>query len=229
MKNGIRWGVVFIPLLACAQMSVSTTERVTTEVAPDVLVGTLGFEEMGSESDRIKTDMNALVAEIKRFDPDGRYCRGGGYQISPRYTYKNQKQEFAGYAGTMGLSCEFQAIEQYNALNAAITPSLTPQMRIRLSPLQWQVSRAKEQKVSEGLRTALMRKISQSAAKLSEDTQMVCEPATVRIGQVPSVMPMRMLAGAAAMESVPTESPLRSSDESVLEGSVEYRCLPKAP
>jgi len=228
MKNGIRWGVVFIPFLACAQMNISTVERVSVALKPDVLQGSLGFETLGKSSDTIKTQLNAVIAEIKRIDSAGRHCGGGGYQITPRYSYKDQKQEFVGYSGSLNVSCEFDSIDQYNALNGAIDRVIAPEVRKRLGSLQWRVSAKKEETAQEELRTALLRKAEHSAERFSQATRMKCAPVSIRIGSAPAPVPI-MVRSMAMGESVPTESPIQSDGDAVLEGSVDYNCTQPLP
>lgn len=220
----VGWGIFVLPVLLSAQMSISTTEKVSQELTPDVLQGNLGFEEISTNPEPIKRDLNAIVAEVKRFDPKGRLCRGGGYRLSPRYGYKNQKQEFLGYTGSLGFGCEFETIDQYNALSEAIDRVMGSGVRKTQTPLSWQVSLPKQESSRLELRSAMLRKVRMQAERFSHELQMVCEAVTVQMGHSPAAVPMRVRT-MAMMESVPTESPILSDEESLLEAEVIYTCM----
>lgn len=218
----IGW-MALVPMAVWAQMSIATTERVSKELSPDVLHGSLTYEEQGRNAHAIKEHLNAIVAEVKRTDPQGRYCGGGGYHLSPRYQYANQKQEFVGYGGTLSLTCEFDTIERYNEMSAALDRITPNGVRKTQGALEWQVSAQKREVSQMELRTVLLHRVQTQAERFSHDTQLSCDAVSVRMGSIPAVMPMQLRA-MAMMEGAPTESPIRSDETSLLEAAVEYAC-----
>jgi hypothetical protein len=48
-----------LPLMACAQMTITAVERVLTTLKPDVLRVALSFEEQNPDANIIKTHLNA--------------------------------------------------------------------------------------------------------------------------------------------------------------------------
>jgi len=215
---------LILPVLASAQMTITAVERVATNVKPDVLRGSLNFEEQSKNANTIKEHLNAIVAEVKRADPKGEVCRGGGYNLSPRYNYKDQKQEFIGYSGNLSFGCEFVSIEQYNALSASIDKVTASSVRKSQGELAWGVSASSERETQNRLRIELLRKAGVQALSFANETGMRCEIASVNFGGTSQVRPMMMKAMAMA-DSVSTESPIQSDSESSLEATVDYSCL----
>lgn len=220
--------MVLLPVMASAQMNITTTERVETVLKPDVLRGNLGFEEQGKNEKLIKEHLNAIVAQVKKQDPDAKMCHGGGYYLSPQYSYKEQKREFVGYTGTLNFGCEFTEIEPYNALVAAIDKVAVASVRKSEGALAWSVSRAQESKAQEVLRLELLSKAKAQASAFSQATQMACSVAEVRFAGASAVIPM-MAKGMVMRASADTESPIRQDEESSLEATVEYSCTPQLP
>ncbi|MDP3586486.1 MAG: SIMPL domain-containing protein [Sulfuricurvum sp.] len=214
---------ILLPILASAQMNITSVERVATNVKPDVLRGSLNFEEQSKNANTIKEHLNAIVAEVKRADPKGEVCRGGGYNLSPRYNYKDQKQEFIGYSGNLSFGCEFVSIEQYNALSASIDKVTASSVRKSQGELALGVSVQSERETQNRLRLELLRKAGVQASSFAKETGMRCEIASVNFGGTSQVQPMMMKAMAMA-DSVSTESPIQSDSESSLEATVDYRC-----
>ncbi len=222
-KKGI---VLLLPVMLWAQMGITTHERVSTDAAPDVLRGHLGFEEENKHADPIREHFNAIVAAVKRADPEGRNCRGGGYHLSPHYSYKNQKQEFVGYGGTLSFGCEFPTIEAYNAVRSAVEKAVAPNVRKREGALSWEVSAHKRETVRRGLRLELIRKARTEADAFSQESGLTCSPSAIRFTAVQEVQPVMLRAMAA---SVPTESPIRADEEVAAEAAVDYSCVKRIP
>jgi hypothetical protein len=214
---------LILPVLASAQMAITAVERVSTNLKPDVLRGSLNFEEQNKNLNTIKEHLNTIVAEVKRLDPKGEICRGGGYNLSPRYSYKDQKQEFIGYGGNLSFGCEFTTIEHYNTLSAAIDKVTAPSVRKSQGGLTWGVSASSEREIQNHLRLELLRKAGAQAALFSKETVMTCEVASVNFSSTSQVRPMMMKAEMMA-DSVATQSPIQSDFESSLEATVDYNC-----
>lgn len=225
-KSVILIGLLF-PIWANAGMSITANEKVSAMLSPNVLRGSFGFEEQGKDANTIKEDLNAIVAEVKRTDPKGR-CRGGEYNLSPRYSYKDQKQEFIGYSGNLNFTCAFAGIDQYNAVSSAIDAVSAPSVRKNQGELAWGVSAAQEREVQNKLRLEMLRRADGQAKAFSVETGMACEVASVNFGELPDVMPMKA-GGIAMTASVPTESPIQSALESVLNATVGYTCSKRVP
>jgi len=224
-----KWIIAFIvPVLANAQMNITTTEQVETVLKPDVLRGNLSFEEQGKNENTIKEHLNAIIEQVKKQDPDAKMCQGGGYYLSPQYSYKEQKREFVGYSGTLSFGCEFKEIETYNVLNRAIDKAASPNIHKSQGALAWGVSSMKERTAQNGLRLELLRKARLQAKEFSKETGMGCEVTAVRFGGVPHPIPM-MAKGMAmsAMES--TESPIRQDETTTLEATVDFTCSEPLP
>ena len=222
--------VSLFPLLAWADMSISTTERVSQVLTPDILRAQIGFEEQGKSADGIKEHLNALVASIKQFDSKGEVCHGGGYYLSPRYSYKDQKQTFLGYSGSLSLGCEFTSIDQYNTLLTQLNAIKAPSVQVNQSALSWDVSVKAREKARLLMRTSLLKTATEQALFFSKETKMRCTVSSVSFdGTQPSepVMMKSMLRASAPLkeESVSTEAPILRDETLFLDANVHYTCM----
>lgn len=214
---------LFLPMMVSAQMSIIATERVDTKLKPDVLQGSMSFEEQGKNQNAIKEHLNAIVAEVKRFDPKATMCQGGGYYLSPQYSYKDQKREFIGYSANLNFGCEFKSVDLYNELSASVDKVTALSVRRSQGALNWGVSSAQEKETQEKLRMELLRKVRSQAEAFSKETGMECSVSTVNFSGISRPIPM-MAKGIAMMASAPTESPIQSDEKSELEATVDYNC-----
>ena len=214
---------ILIPLLASAQMNITATERVESFLKPDVLRGSFSFEEQGKNENLIKEHLNSIVAEVKRFDPNAKMCQGGGYYLSPQYSYKDHVREFRGYSAALNFGCEFTSIDTYNQISAAMDKVTASSVRKSQGELDWGVSRAREAKIQEELRIELLRKARVQAEAFSKETGVECRVGTVNFSE--AVHPMPMMAKSVMMTaSASTESPIRSDETTALGATVEYIC-----
>ncbi len=225
MKKGM--ALLVAPLALWGQMAVTATERTVVELSPDVLRGSLGFEEQHRNPDSIKEHFNAIVAALKRFDPEAKVCRGGGYRLYPRYSYKDGKQAFLGYGGSLSFACEYAAIEQHHALEKAVEKASAPEVRRSQGALEWGVSAGKREEAERELRLALLRKAALQAGSFSAQTGLEC--GVEKVDFTPAQRPGPIMARAMAAESVPTQSPLRADEEISVEATVGYRCAKRTP
>lgn len=219
---------VTLPMIVSAQMSITAHEQVSMELAPDVLRGGLNFEEQHKNAERIKEHLNAIVAEVKRFDPKGEFCYGGGYYLSPRYSYQNQKQEFIGYSGSLHIGCEFRSVEQYNGLLEAIGYVKSSAVKTTEEPLSWGVSEKERLQAQSQMRTQLLQMAQSQAKRFSSELAMECEVASVTIEgsyAPPPYQPMMMKA--MMSDSVATESPIQRNEKNSLGANVGYTCRSK--
>lgn len=220
-----------VPLLAMAQMSITTNEHVSEALTPDVLRAQIGFEEEHKSADVIKEHLNAIVTSVKQFDPKGEFCRGGGYYLAPRYSYKDQKQIFNGYGGTLSFGCDFKSIEHYNALLEAIHKIKAPTVHINQSALTWEVSVKAQNSARLAMRTSLLKMASEQALFFSKETKMRCMISAVAFeGSEPPrpVMMKSMLSRANTPlkeESTPTEAPILRDEMLSLDATVNYTCV----
>lgn len=215
-----------LPVLASAQMTITAIERVSTTLKPDVLRESLNFEEQNLDANVIKTHLNSIVAEVKRFDPKGEICHGGGYNLSPRYDYKTQKQEFIGYTGNLSFGCEFKTIDEFNTLSAAIEKVTKPNVRKSQGVLSWEVSAKAQREAQSVLRSELIRQASKQAVLFSKETGMECNVTSIQFNNTFHPQPLMMKSMMRA-ESVATESPIQSDSDSSLEATVDYHCTKK--
>ena len=227
MKTTLIIALLF-PFLANGAMNITTNEQVSQSLKPDVLQGNLSFEEQSRNSNTIKEHLNSIVAEVKRFDPKGEFCQGGGYHLSPRYSYKDQKQEFIGYSGNLNFGCEFKTVEEYNALLSKIDKVIVPSVRKSEGALSWVVSEKTQKMVKQALRVELLRTAKAQSEAFSKETGLECSVETVSFGGVAQPRPVMMKAMMMA-DSVPTESPIQRDEESVLDATVSYSCSKRVP
>lgn len=219
---------LLVPIGAYAAMNITTLEQVSQPLKPDVLRTNLSFEEHNKNANTIKEHLGAIVAEVKRFDPKGEFCEGGGYHLSPRYSYKEQKQEFIGYSGNLGFGCEFKTIEAYNALIAKIDNVSVPSVRKTEGALSWGVGAKTQKALKQSLRLELLRSVKAQSDAFSKETGMECIVESVNFGGVVQPRPIMMKAMMMA-DSVATESPIQRDEESTLEATVSYLCSKRVP
>jgi hypothetical protein len=214
-----------IPLLAAADMTITADEQVSQAIKPDVLRGSLHYQEVSKSSETIKKDLNAIVAEVKRRDPKGEQCRGGGYYVSPRYSYKDGKQVFEGYTGSLSFTCTFDAIEPYNKLTAAVDKVSAQGIRKTQGALNWVVSEKSRTALQETLRGEVIAKAAGEAKRYASLTGGECSVASVNFGGTSYPEPVLMRSTMAMAEaSAPTESPMLSDEEVTVSASVVYKC-----
>lgn len=224
-----RFAGLLLPVLLGAQMEITTVEQVSKELVSDVLQGSLNFEDQNRNGDTIKTHLNAIVAEVKRFDPQGEMCKGGGYHLSPRYSYKDQKQEFIGYSGYLSFGCEFKTVEAYNTLIEKIDKARASSVRKTEGALSWGVSDNAEKGARQGLRLDMLRLAKAQSGAFSKETGFVCDIASVNFGGgMEPIRPMMMKAMMVA-DSVPSESPIQRNQEIALEATLLYSCSKRVP
>lgn len=216
---------LLFPLWANASMNITVNEQVSQSLTPDVLQGSLSFEEQSKNSATIKEHLNAIISEFKRFDPHGEFCRGGGYYLSPRYSYKDQKQEFIGYSGTLNFNCEFASIEEYNTLVTKIDKVSVPTLRKTEGALSWGVSEKAQKVLKQTLRLELLRRAQAQAELFSKEMGLECAVVTVNFEDAVQPRPMMK----AMMQSAPTESPIQSVEETHLEATLSYSCSKRVP
>lgn len=216
------------PLWAASAMNITAIEQVSQSLKPDVLQGSLSFEEQSKNSTAIKEHLNLIVAAVKGFDPKGEFCQGGGYHLSPRYSYKDQKQEFIGYSGNLNFGCEFKAIEEYNALIAKIDKVSAPSVRKSEGALSWGVSEKTQKAVKQSLRVELLRSAKAQSDAFSKETGMECVVESINFGGIAQPRPVMMKAMMMA-DSVATESPIQRDEESSLDATVSYICSKRVP
>lgn len=223
--------LTLVPLLLNAQMTITTNEHVSEALTPDVLRAQIGFMEEHKSADVIKEHLNAIVASVKQFDPKGEFCHGGGYFLSPRYSYKDQKQIFNGYGGTLSFECDFKSIDHYNALLEAIHKIKASSVLINQSALTWAVSLKAQNSARLAMRASLLRMANEQALFFSKETKMRCDISAVAFeGSEPPqpVMMKSMLSRANAPlkeEATPTEAPILRDETLFLDATVNYTCV----
>lgn len=217
-----------LPLAMNADMSITALERVTQEVVPDILRGGISFEEQHKNPSTIKEHFNALIAEMKRNDPKGEFCQGGGFYLSPRYSYKDQKQEFIGYSGNLSFNCEFTSIDQYNTMMSGIEKVKTLSIRTVQEPLSWGVSDKIQTLTRQSLRAKLLQTAKSQADLFSKETDMTCKIAAVAFEGTQPIRPMMMKSSMIA-DTALTESPIQKNEELSLEANVNYICSKRIP
>ncbi len=228
MKKITLIAALLAPLWVNAAMNITTNEQVSQSLKPDVLQGSLSFEEQSKNSNTIKEHLNLIVAAVKGFDPKGEFCQGGGYHLSPRYSYKDQKQEFIGYIGNLNFGCEFKTIEEYNALISKIDKASAPSVRKSEGALSWGVSEKTQKAVKQSLRVELLRSAKAQAEAFSKETGRECVVESVNFGGIAQPRPVMMKAMMMA-DSVATESPIQRDEESSLDATVSYICSKRVP
>lgn len=232
MKISVMLLLSLLPLFASAAMNITTNEQVSQALTPDVLRAQIGFEEQNKSADAIKEHLNVIVASVKQFDPKGEFCRGGGYYLAPRYTYKDQKQIFNGYGGTLSFGCDFKSIDHYNALLVAIQKVKAPSVLINQSALTWEVSLKTRNSTRLAMRASLLQTANEQAAFFSKEMKMHCEISAVTFeGTEPQPVMMKSMLSRANVslkeESVPTEEPIMHDETLSLSATVNYTCAVK--
>ena len=228
MKKHVLWLSLLSPMIVCAHMQISTIERVSSDVFPDALRGVISFEEVGKQQDVIKEHLNAIVAEVKHFDPKNEWCRGGGYRLSPRYHYQDGKQIFIGYAGNLSFTCTFPSIVPYNMLSSRIESVKDQNVRTTQGALSWIVSESAQNTARLDLRSSLLQVAKNQAQSFSKELQQHCSVSSVAFEGATPIRPVMMNAlrakTSAMNETVAVEEPLQNSETLTLEATIHYEC-----
>jgi predicted secreted protein len=219
--------VLLFPLLASAETKVTLNESVSITVEPDTMRTTLSFEERSRDDQAIRHHFNTLVKTVKHYNKDeGLECRGGGYRISPQYSWKNNRQQFLGYRGSVSFTCSFREIGEFNALSADLDNRLTalPGVKRNQGTVQWIVSDELALQNREQLESMLVRRIERKREHLSEIMQLRCATTSIAFSSRAPAYPVERMMVAEAAAPVPIEAPIQSDTTQKLSGAVEYRC-----
>jgi uncharacterized protein YggE len=211
-----------LPLFAGNDMTITATEQVSQQLKPDVLQGYLNFRETSKSADTIKKDLNAIVAEMKRLDPKAERCSGGGYSVSPRYSYKDHKQQFDGYGGSLSFNCEFAGIETYNVFTGSIAKVTAPAVRQTQGALNWVVSEKKRTAAKAAMHDKLILNANAKAAHYAALTRNECRVSSITFGSV--VRPAPIALRAMAENKVDTQSPMQAKSDVTATATVVYTC-----
>lgn len=225
MKRSIAY--LIFPFLAWGQMTITTTEKVETALRPDIMRGTITFEEDAPKSSLIQEHLNVLVATFKRSDPQNRMCRGGGYYLSPQYRYIDQKRQFLGYHGSLRFDCEVNNIDDYNRLNAAADAAMTDNVKKNQGILEWDVSASARKEAENALRLSLIRQARQQALRFSAETGETCTVTSVDYTSTAYPAPIYAARAMMTTGAMPeTQSPLQHDETLTIEARVQYTCAP---
>ena len=232
MKRLYILALLCLPLIACAQMSITTLESTSQTVSPDTLRATLHFTEENKNANVIKEHLNAIITQVKQWDSKSDICTGGGYHLSPRYTYKDQKQTFIGYSGTLSFSCTFNDIEAYNTLLGKIESVKASAVLSDYGALFWEVSPKVLQNTRLAMRSSLLRIAQEQASYFSNETQKQCHVSAMtfedaHINRPPLMQSMARSTGAMKVASEPIQEPLHVDEVLRLSATVTYTCLDK--
>jgi len=236
MKKQVMMLLCLVPLLASAQMNITTNEHVSKEMIPDVLSGSIYFDEEGQNPNTIKEHLNQLVIAVKQFDPKNEFCQGGSYSVSPRYSKeKDKEQELIAYNGKLSFRCNLSSIEQYNVLIAVLEKAKISSVHMDQFPLSWNVSAKTRQDTHLALRSKLLQLGNEQAQVFSKETKMHCEVSSVNFdgrassqqGMVKSNMMLLESTEISANKSIPTEAPIKKNEELSIDAIVNYTCTNK--
>lgn len=220
---------VCLPLIGFAQMSITTLESVLRSVNPDTLRTTLHFTEENKNENAIKEHLNAIIAQIKQMDTQNEMCRGGGYHLSPRYSYKEQKKTFIGYSGTLMFTCNFPTIEAYNALLAKTESIKAPTVLLNYGALSWDVSPNVRKETRLAMRSSLLKTAHDQAGYFSKETQKKCTVSSITFEDAHANRPVALRTMARSADALkgsePIEEPLRGEEEIMLNATVTYTCV----
>ena len=227
-------GLVCAPLVVlAAEMDsyITTHESISQKLTPNILEGSFSFSDESKDASVIKEHLNALISQAKKLDNTNEMCSGGGYQILPKYEYKDSKQTFLGYRGMLSLRCNFKSIEDYNTLVAQVEKAKASSVIMAQNMPRWIVSQNSYKEALVALRTTLLKTVQQQAEVFSKELDMKCSFNSVVENQngaipfaqeaaMPAMQPKMM-----ALKSAPMEAPIQSDSEVSLEADVTYVCI----
>jgi predicted secreted protein len=220
--------VLLLPLLASAETKVTLNESVSITVEPDTMRTTLAFEERSRDDQALRKHFNTLVKTVKSYNDKGGSleCRGGSYRIAPHYSWKNNRQQFLGYRGSVSFTCSFRDIGEFNALSAELDTRLAalPGVKRNQGKVQWFVSDERTLENRERLESMLVRRIERKREHLSEIMQQRCATTAIAFSSRGPAYPVERMMAAEAAAPVPIEAPIQSDTTLKLSGAVEYRC-----
>ncbi len=226
--------VLLAPVLVCAdklERHVTTSETVSQKLTPNILEGTFTFYEESKEVTTIKEHLNALVSQVKKFDTNNEICRGGGYQIVPRYYYKDQKQTLVGYKGAFALECDFKSVDDYNTLVSQIEKVKASGVVMTQGMPLWKVSSESSKEAYIALRVSLL-KLAQKQAKLfSKELNLKCDFSDISENPQPmqSILfendaVVDMVSKGKSSKSTPIEAPIQQPVEISSQAIISYVC-----
>ncbi len=222
LSNYLLW--LTLPVISYGQITLTMPQSVSKTLAPNTLQGYLSFEERSKNPNDIKQHMNALVTQVKKFDPSHEMCHGGGYQLSPYYNYTNQKQEFMGYSAHLSFTCEFNTIEQYNTLISDLDKTTAQNVKKTQGALSWIVNAKTKENEELELRKTMISHSLKNATIFSKESGKECQLSGLNFGGDFQPVPVNLMRSAMAMDSASTESPLQNDATITINATATYLC-----
>ena len=157
-----------------------------------------------SKEAKKKGDIEISFEKAIDYAKDAKVCKGGRYNIYPKYKYTNNKRVFNGYRGNISFNCTFkdeQIIEEF-------LTDLNKINDIRVS--QGQISPTLSDKQIEQLEQKLEKKVYVYANEyndfLSDVTDNKCKTSKIEFLSYNNVMPMARMASVDMVMSAKSEN-----------------------
>ncbi len=146
--------------------------------------------------------------------------------MSPRYIYKDHKQQFDGYGGSLSFECTFTGVGTYNTFTRAIAKVTAPAVRETQGALSWVVSEKKRKAAKEAMHDKLILNANAKALHYAALTKNECRVASITFGGAERPEPIALRA--MAENKVDTQSPMRAKSKVTATATVVYACGERA-
>lgn len=171
-----------------------------------------------------KSDENSVNKQIEKFNifiKDVKYVtiKNGNYSLSPRYDYnsysssKGKTQEFVGFTGYLRYTVQSDNAQDINKFVSELLKvkdeAKSPDVKLDISAILWEVSPTLQDKVHDGLRVEAITWIENYSNILSSQFSKKCEVKTINMDSyIQAVMPRINTMAMAKVESVSDVAPM---------------------
>lgn len=159
---------LMIGSLAYAQpLKITKSETFEIESTPNLLSSQFTLSQQSNTHQKIEANFAKNNQMIRSTD----ICKGGSFQINPRYRWDKSEKIFLGYEGYITYKCEFEDIQKYHALTSGI---ILDGQKISLGKIEWIIDDETKTTLQKKLQSKALKFSISYAAFLSKELQKTC-------------------------------------------------------
>lgn len=190
-KSKILFTTLLLPILSFSY-ELEFSKSFSQVVNPDLLTTNININIEKKDENKINMDIekfNDFIKENKNI-----IIKNGSYNLSPKYKYYDNKQEFVGYVGSLRYTAESKDAKELNAfLNELIAlkdKSKSDDVKLNISNISWRISDEVQNQKFDELRLESIKWVESYAKELSSSLAKNCETKKININEVNGIMPI---------------------------------------
>jgi len=190
-QSKILFTTLLLPILSFSYQ-LEFNKSFSKVVNPDLLTTNITINIEKKDEDRINMDIEKFNDFIK--DNKNIIIKNGSYNLSPKYKYYDNKQEFVGFVGSLRYTAESKDAKELNIfVNELIElkdKSKSDDVKLNISNISWKISDELQNEKFDDLRLESIKWIETYAKELSLNLQKKCETKRININEVNGIMPI---------------------------------------